>query len=56
MNIVNKVIQVGNIANQIESKRINPNRHRVYLTCGISPALCTMTGGGLQPEIIVYVH
>jgi hypothetical protein len=53
MNKINKVLQVGNLANQIESTRENPNRHDVYLPNGIAPALCTMSGGGLQPEIVV---
>lgn len=51
----NRVIQVGSLANQVVSNRINPNRHRVYLITGISPCLDSMNGGGRQPEIIIHV-
>lgn len=51
----NRVIQVGSLANQVVSDRINPNRHRVYLITGIAPCLNTMGGGGLQPEVIIKV-
>ena len=49
----NEIYQVGSIAHQIESTRENPQRYRVYLSCGISPALNCAQGGGLNPYIIV---
>ena len=42
----NNVFQVGSLANQIISTRENPQRYRVYLIKGISPALNCATGGG----------
>lgn len=48
----NEIYQVGSLANKIVSTRENPQRKRVYLECGIFPALNTMQGGGLQPFII----
>lgn len=50
---LNEIYQVGSIANQIESTRDNPQRYRVYLPCGISPALNCAQGGGLNPYIVV---
>lgn len=45
------IIQVGNL---YETKnRDNPQRGRVYEAQGISPALNTCQGGGLQPHIII---
>ena len=51
----NKIYQVGSIAHQIESTRENPQRYRVYLPCGIAPALNTAQGGGLSPYIVVSI-
>lgn len=48
----NEIMQVGSIANQITSTRDNPQRYRVYLVGGVSPALNCMQGGGLQPFIV----
>lgn len=50
---LNEIYQVGSIANQIESTRDNPQRYRVYLPCGISPALNCAQGGGLNPYVVV---
>ena len=50
---LNEIYQVGSIAHQIESTRDNPQRYRVYLPCGISPALNCAQGGGLNPYIVV---
>ena len=49
----NIIYQVGSIAHQIDSTRDNPQRYRVYLPCGISPALNCAQGGGLNPYIVV---
>lgn len=49
----NEIYQVGSIAHQIESTRDNPQRYRVYLPCGISPALNCAQGGGLNPYVVV---
>ena len=51
--IMNEIYQVGSIAHQIESTRDNPQRYRVYLPCGISPALNCGQGGGLNPYVVV---
>jgi len=47
-----QVRQVG----QIEAKRDNPQRYRVYSEGGVSPCLNTMEGGGLEPHIPVKVE
>jgi DNA (cytosine-5)-methyltransferase 1 len=44
-----KVIQVGNIVNT--GNWDNPQRGRIYSPSGISPALNTVGGGGLEPKI-----
>lgn len=46
------VHQIGNIV-QTKSFGGNPQRGRVYDTDGLSPALNTMQGGGLEPKIAV---
>ena len=53
---MNKVIQVGNVANQIESSRDNPQRGRVYSTSGIAPTIYCYGGGNLEPHILVVKH
>lgn len=53
---MNKIIQIGNLIKTEEQKNFkNPERGRVYLDIGISPALNTVGGGGggLEPKIIV---
>jgi DNA-methyltransferase (dcm) len=50
--VENKVKQVGNLIDT-ESFGGNPHRRRVYDTCGISPCLNCMGGGGLEPKIRV---
>lgn len=44
-----------NQCGMISTKRYNPQRYRTYEPNGISPALTTMEGGGLEPHIIVPV-
>lgn len=51
----NEIYQVGSLANQITSIRDNPQRYRIYLIGGVSPALNCAQGGGLNPYIIVEV-
>lgn len=45
-----KVIQLGNIVNS--GNWNNPQRGRIYSPSGISPALNTVGGGGLEPKIL----
>lgn len=45
-----------NQCGMISAKRHNPQRYRTYEPNGISPALTTMEGGGLEPHIIVPVQ
>ena len=53
MKYPNEIIQLGGIANQIESTRENPQRYRVYDIYGIAPALNCAQGGWLNPYIVV---
>ena len=48
---LNKVIQIGNIVNTGNWK--NPQRGRIYSINGISPTLCCVSGGGLEPKIML---
>ncbi len=48
-----RVIQIANIVDDADIGFKNPQRGRVYSTLGIAPSVCTMTGGGLQPKILV---
>lgn len=50
-----QVKQVGNIV-ETDSFGGNPQRGRIYSDEGVSPALSTMQGGGLEPEIIQSSH
>lgn len=43
--------QIGNIV--VRKNYDNPQTGRIYSTEGISPALTTMQGGGLEPKIII---
>lgn len=52
----NEVNQLGGVAHQIESTRDNPQRYRVYSIFGISPAVNTAQGGGLNPYWLVRKH
>ena len=52
----NEVNQLGGVAHHIESTRDNPQRYRVYSMFGISPALNTAQGGGLNPYWLVRKH
>lgn len=45
-----KIMQVGNIVNTGNFE--NPQRGRIYSPNGISPALNTVGGGGLEPKIL----
>ena len=45
--------QLGNI-DQHKRQRENPQTGRVYSPAGVSPALSTMQGGGLEPKILSY--
>ena len=49
--IENRIIQVGNIVNT--GNWDNPQRGRIYSPEGLSPALNTVGGGGLEPKIII---
>ena len=49
--VENRIIQVGNIVNT--GNWNNPQRGRIYSTEGLSPALNTVAGGGLEPKIII---
>ena len=51
--LLNYVYQLGNVANQISSKRSNPQRYRVYNINGISPTIDSAQGGGRTPCIIL---
>ena len=46
-----KVMQVGNVINT--GNFDNPQRGRIYSTNGCSPALNTVSGGGLEPKVVV---
>lgn len=46
----NLIIQLGNIVNS--GNWDNPQRGRIYSPSGISPALNTVGGGGLEPKIL----
>ena len=45
-----QVMQIGNIVNT--GNWDNPERGRIYSDEGVSPALSTMQGGGLEPKIL----
>lgn len=47
------VQQVGNIVENKENGFKNPQRGRVYSPNGLAPCLNTVTGGGLEPKVIV---
>lgn len=54
-----KVMQVGNLINDVDKNFKNPQCGRVYDSVGLSPCLNTMQGGGREPKIIepnVSVH
>lgn len=48
----NKVMQIGNITDTTNCSWDNPQRGRIYSQEGISPALNTCGGGGLEPKIV----
>lgn len=48
--VEDRIVQVGNIVNTGNWK--NPQRGRIYSTEGLSPALNTVGGGGLEPKIV----
>ena len=45
--------QLGNIVDNKETFGGNPQRGRVYSSIGLSPALNSMRGGGLEPKVAV---
>ena len=49
--VSDEINQVGNI-DQFKRRRNNPQTGRVYGENGVSPALNTMQGGGLEPKIV----
>lgn len=49
---VPKVIQVGNLIQDVDGKFSNPQRGRVYDTSGIAPSLDVVGGGNREPKII----
>ena len=49
-----EVQQVGNIVDDTNIGFKNPQRGRVYSADGVSPALNTKQGGGLEPKILCY--
>ena len=51
MVIEPKINQIGNIVNTGNFN--NPQRGRVYDPRGISPALNTVSGGGLEPKVVI---
>lgn len=51
----NNVMQIGNIIEN-HGNWDNPQRGRIYNSNGISPALNTCGGGGLEPKIMCSVH
>jgi len=51
VSVPNKVNQVGNIVNTGNWE--NPQRGRIYSSDGISPTLNCVSGGGLEPKIMV---
>lgn len=52
---MNEVRQVGNIVDDTNIGFKNPQRGRIYDASGVSPALNTKQGGGLEPKIVCYV-
>lgn len=49
-----EVQQVGNIVDDTNIGFKNPQRGRIYSSNGISPALNTKPGGGLEPKIVCH--
>jgi DNA (cytosine-5)-methyltransferase 1 len=48
-----QIMQVGNIVDDSDINFKNPQRGRIYNSEGICPTLNTVSGGGLQPKIVV---
>lgn len=46
-----EVQQVGNIVTT--GNYSNPTRGRVYSVNGVAPSICTISGGGLEPKILI---
>ena len=49
---MSEVRQIGNIVDDTNIGFKNPQRGRIYSSDGISPALTTNQGGGLEPKIV----
>lgn len=47
-----RIIEVGNLVTT--QAWDSPQRGRIYSAEGVSPAIYTFQGGGLEPKIIVY--
>ena len=55
MKLMHEVCQVGNIVDDTNIGFKNPQRGRIYDAGGVSPALNTKQGGGLEPKIVCHV-
>lgn len=51
---MNEVRQIGNIVDDTNIGFKNPQRGRIYSADGVSPALNTKQGGGLEPKIVCH--
>lgn len=47
----NEIIWIGNVCPT--KTRDNPNQGRVYNVSGIAPTLSSMSGGNLQPMVLI---
>ena len=51
---MSEVQQIGNIVDDTNIGFKNPQRDRIYSADGVSPALNTKQGGGLEPKIVCH--
>ena len=51
---MSEVQQIGNIVDDTNIGFKNPQRGRIYSADGVSPALNTKQGGGLEPKIVCH--
>lgn len=51
---MSEVQQIGNIVDDTNIGFKNPQRGRIYSADGVSPALKTKQGGGLEPKIVCH--
>jgi DNA (cytosine-5)-methyltransferase 1 len=54
--MMSEVRQIGNIVDDTNIGFKNPQRGRIYDADGVSPALNTKQGGGLEPKIVCYMN